>query len=75
MEPPGPTGKPELDGTGKPPVEADGAALAEKDGAEVDKKELPVGELPAKGVEGEEVGDGVSGVRNLNREGQVVELP
>ena len=63
----GPADKPELDGAGK--------ALAEKDGTEVDKRDVQAGGLPAVGVEDGEGRDGLSVPRNLNAEGEVVELP
>ncbi|KAK0745532.1 hypothetical protein B0T18DRAFT_390139 [Schizothecium vesticola] len=63
----GPTDKPELDGAGK--------LLAEKDGVGINKKDVPVGELPVAGVEDGESEDGLPVARNLNAEGEVVELP
>lgn len=59
VDPPGPAGKPELDGEGKPWVE--------KDGKEVEK-DVPVGELPVVG------GDELPAARILNAEGEVVEM-
>lgn len=61
VDPPGPAGKPELDGEGKPWVE--------KDGKEVERKDVPVAEQPVVG------GDGLPVARRLNAEGEVVELP
>lgn len=61
VDPPGLTGKPELDGEGKPWVE--------KDGKEVERKDMPMGELPVVG------GDGLPVARRLNAEGEVVEMP
>lgn len=61
VDPPGLTGKPELDGEGKPWVE--------KDGKEVERKDVPVAEQPVVG------GDGLPVARRLNAEGEVVEMP
>lgn len=61
VDPPGPNGKPELDGEGKPWVE--------KDGKEVEREDVPVGEQPVVG------GDELPAARTLNAEGEVVEMP
>jgi hypothetical protein len=67
VDPSDPTDKPELDGSGKP--------LAEKDGVEVDRKDVPVGKLPAVGVEDGESGVGLPAARSLNAKGEIMEMP
>lgn len=61
VDPPGPAGKPELDGEGRPWVE--------KDGKEVEREDVPVPEQPVVR------GDGLPVARRLNAEGEVLELP